>query len=204
MSYETWEAVNVVAMFAVLIVPLVLAVVVFLNRRQRRDAEGKRNDRAVLSSFVTAFLSFLAFVIVWGLTLQEPFPEYAARWDEKYGSGNELAQEPSNGRVVDGVVGQWRPNNENRTDYFAFTAETYSSINPEFDTTITYGYEVMRREGPCMRIRSAHVLAIQNGQVTRDEPARGDPFFVCVDPETDVMLMRFDNDRGDVYFVRMD
>lgn len=205
MSYETWEATNVVAILAALIAPVVLAVAVFLNRRQSRDAEGKRNGRAVLWSFVTAFFSLLAFVMAWGLILREPFSKYSARWDEEHSSDDQTATErQADADVIDGVVGQWRPNNRNRTDYFAFTAETYSSINPEFDTTITYGYEVIRRDGPCMRIQSTNVLIIQSGQVTRDEPARGDPFFVCVDPESDVMLMRFDSDRGDVFFVRID
>ena len=80
MSYETWETANTIAILAVVLVPIVLALGVFLNRRQQRDADGKRTGRAVLWSFVTAFFSFLAFVVVWGLTLQEPFPEYAARW----------------------------------------------------------------------------------------------------------------------------
>lgn len=206
MSYETWETINIAAMIGIFIAPVLLAVVVFLNRRQSRDADGKRNGRAVLWSFVTAFFSLLAFVMAWGLTIYEPFPEYVVRWEAKYGSDDQQTREPrtADAGIIDGVVGQWRPNNRNRNDYFAFTAETYSSINPRFDTTITYAYEVVRRDGPCMRIRNTHVLVVESGRVTRDEPTRGDPFFVCVDPEADVMLIRFDNDRGDVHFVRMD
>jgi hypothetical protein len=210
MSYETWEVVNTISMLAVIFAPIVLAIVVFVRQRRHRGADGKRVGRPVLWSFVTAFFSFLAFVVVWGLTLQEAFPDYSARWRAE----NEQPQDrqpdtgvarADNANIIDGIVGQWRPNNARRTDYFAFTAETYSSINPEFDTTLTWNYEVMRRDGPCMRIRMTHVVVVQGGQITRDGPTRGDPFVVCVDPATDTMLIRFENSEGgDVFFTRMD
>ena len=205
MSYETWETVNIAGMVGVLVAPLLLAGIVFLNRRQRHDGNGKRNGRAVLWSFVTAFFSFLAFLMAWGLTIYGPFPEYVARWNEKYDTGSQqTTRSPtSEASVIDGIIGQWRPNNRNRTDYFAFTADTYSSVNPEFNTTLTWNYTVVRRDGPCMRIRQTHVLVLQGQQITRDEPMHGDPFVVCVDPDTDQMLMRFDGDRGDVFFTRM-
>lgn len=210
MSYETWETANTIGMPAALIAPIVLAVFVFLRQRRRRDANGKRIGRPVVWSFVTAFFSLLAFVVVWGLTLPESFPDYSARWRAE--SEQRRDQQPDadvargdNANVIDGIVGQWRPNNARRTDYFAFTAETYSSINPEFDTTLTWNYEVIRRDGPCMRIRQTHVLVVQGGEITRDGPTRGDPFVVCVDPETDQMLIRFENsDGGDVFFTRME
>lgn len=210
MSYETWETLNTIGMLTVLFAPFVLTVLVFLKLRRRRDADGKRIGRPVLWSFVTAFGSLLAFVVVWGLALQEAFPAYSARWraeneqrqDQRPGTG---VADADNANVIDGIVGQWRPNNARRTDYFAFTAETYSSINPEFDTTLTWNYDVVRLDGPCMRIRLTHVVIVQSGQITRDEPTRGDPFAVCVDPETDVMLIRFENSQGgDVFFTRME
>lgn len=206
MTYEAWTALNNASVIAVVTAPLLLAIAVFLVRRQRRDANGKRTGRAVLSAVGVAFGSFVAFVFAWYLAVHEAFPDYSARWraESEQRQDRRPSTRAADADVIEGITGQWRPNNRNRTDYFAFTTETYSSINPEFDTTITYAYEVMRRDGPCMRIRNTHVTVAQSGQITRDEPTRGDPFFVCVDPEADVMLMRFNNDQGDVYFVRMD
>lgn len=206
MSYEAWTALNNASVIAVVTAPILLAIVVFLIRHQRRDANGKRTGRPILSAFGVAFASFLAFAFVWYLAVHEAFPDYSGRWraESEQRQGQQPSTRTAHADVVEGITGQWRPNNRNRTDYFAFTAETYSSINPRFDTTITYAYEVVRRDGPCMRIRNTHVLVVESGRVTRDEPTRGDPFFVCVDPEADVMLIRFDNDRGDVHFVRMD
>ena len=206
MSYETWERLNTIGMLSVLIVPIVLAVLVFLKQRQHRDTNGKHIGRPNLWSFVTAFFSFLALVMVWGLAFQAAFPGYAARWHaENEQPGGQPGERTADAGVIDGIVGQWRPNNARRTDYFAFTAETYSSINPDFDTTLTWNYDVMRRDGPCMRIRLTHVVVVQGGQITRDAPTSGDPFVVCIDPETDVMLIRFENSEGgDVFFTRMD
>lgn len=205
MTYEAWTALNNASVIAVVTAPLLLAIVVFLVRHQRRDANGKRTGRAVLSAVGAAFGSFVVFVFAWYLAVHEAFPDHSARWRAE--SEQRQRQQPrtrdDDADVIDGIVGQWRPNNRNRTDYFAFTTETYSSINPDYDTTITYAYEVMRRDGSCMRIRSTHVTVAQSGQVTRKEPTRGDPFIVCVDPETDLMVMRFDSDQGDVFFVRM-
>ena len=101
------------------------------------------------------------------------------------------------------MVGSWRPNNAHRSDYFTFTANTYASVNPEFDTVITYRYRVLRRDGPCMRIQDSGNEVAQSGNITQRSSRPGQAFIVCVDPETDQMLMRFDSDRGDVFFSRM-
>ncbi len=207
MSYETWETLNTIGMLTVMFAPFVFAALVFLKLRRRRDAEGKRIGRPVLWSFVTAFFSFLALVMVWGFAFQEALPDYTARWnaENQQPIQQRETEAAADARVIDGIVGQWRPNNIRRTDYFTFTEDTYSSINPEFDTTLTWNYEVMRRDGPCMRIRLTHVVVVQSGQVTRDGPTDGDPFVVCADPETDTMLIRFeDSQGGDVFFTRME
>lgn len=107
-------------------------------------------------------------------------------------------------QVIDRVEGRWRPNNAHRTDYFVFTDRTWSSVNPDQDTTITWEYEVPRRHGPCMRIHSINTHVVEAGAVTRDEPSEGrNPVTVCVDPETDVMVMRFASGGDDVFLVRM-
>lgn len=203
MRYETWEIANTTAILIATIAPIVLAILVFLKQRQRRDASGERIGRPVLWAFVTAFASFLAFVIVWGLTLQEQYPDYATRWNAEIDQRRDVRETGTD--VIGDVVGQWRPNNRNRTDYFVFTEDTWASVNPDLDSTITWEYEVLQRDGPCMRIRSTHARAIVNGRTVRDEPIRDDPFYVCVDPETDIMVMRFENsDGGDVFLVRME
>lgn len=206
MSYEAWTALNNASVIAVVTAPLLLAIVVFLIQRQRRDASGKRTGRPVLSAFGVAFASFLAFMFVWYLALHEAFPDHSARWraeseQRRGGTGGEFAADAD---VINGIVGRWRPNNRNRTDYLAFTDETWSSINPDHDTTITYTYRVLRRDGSCMRIQPTSSKVIQAGTITQESARTGEPFIVCVDPETDQMLIRFDSDRGDVFFTRMD
>lgn len=210
MSYGTWEVVNNVAIVLCLVVPIVLAVLVFLKQRERRDAVGKRVGRPVMSSFITAFSSFLALVIAWGLTLQEAFPDYSARWrnenerqPDEHPSADVGIVRTGEVDVIDGIVGSWRPNNTRRSDYFTFTERTYASVNPEFDTIVTYRYRVLRRDGPCMRIQPTGSEVAQGGSVTQRSSLTQQPFFVCIDPETDQMLIRFDSDRGDVYFTRM-
>lgn len=206
MSYETWETANTVGMLTALTAPLVLAVIVFLRQRRRRDANGKRIGRPLLWSLGVAFFSFFAFVVVWGLTLQEAFPNYSERWraegehDQQLDAG---VARTDNANVIDGVIGEWRPNNANRSDYFRFTERTYASVNPEFDTIVMYRYRVVRRDGPCMRIEPIESEVSQGGEVTQRSSRRQSAFIVCVDPETDQMLMRFDSDHGDVFFTRM-
>lgn len=110
MSYETWETLNTIAILAVVIAPIALAVAVFLKQRRRRDAEGKRIGRALLWSFVTAFSSFLALVIVWGLTLQEAFPEYSARWsaENEQGRSDPLQADLNLSPAIDLCAEQYR------------------------------------------------------------------------------------------------
>jgi len=207
MNYEAWTALNNASVIAVVTAPILLAIVVFLNLWGRRDAHGRRTGRAILSALGVAFASFVAFVFVWYLTLHEAFPDYSARWraeseQRREQRGGEVAADAG---VINGIVGQWRPNNRNRTDYLAFTAETYSSINPDHDTTITYTYRVLHRDGPCMRIQATGNRVIQAGTITQESSRSGDPFIVCVDPETDIMVIRFENSEGgDVFFTRMD
>lgn len=64
--------------------------------------------------------------------------------------------------------------------------------------------ETTAYDGPCMRIQSTSDKVIQAGTITQESARAGEPFTVCVDPETDQMLIRFDSDRGDVFFTRMD
>ena len=206
MSYATWAAFNNASVIAVVTAPILLAIMVFLARRQHRDAAGRRNGRTVLWSTVTAVGSFFTLVFVWYLALQEAFPDHSARWraESEQGHGQHGGEVAAYAGTIDGIVGRWRPNNRNRTDYLAFTDETWSSIHPDHDTTITYTYRVLRRDGPCMRIQSTSDKVIQAGTITQESARAGEPFTVCVDPETDQMLIRFDSDRGDVFFTRMD
>lgn len=205
MSYETWTALNNVSIVGILGTPLVLAVVVFLRQRRPRSPDGETTGRPVVWTLATLVGSFIVLVVAWGLLLQERYPDYVARHDADYAASEVTADVSSLGTrgVIDGVVGSWRPNNINRSDYFTFTANTYASVNPEFDTVITYRYRVLRRDGPCMRIQDSGSEVAQGGTVTHRSSRPGQAFIVCVDPETDQMLMRFDSDRGDVLFTRI-
>lgn len=207
MNYETWKVLNNIGIGVVLLLPIILAIIVFITRRRRRAEDGKPNGRPIGWSIVTLIASFLILVDAWGLALQERYPEFKARYDAEVGSADGSSQpaSPDTGiNAVNAVVGSWRPSNSNRTDYFTFTTSTYSSVNPEFDTTITYTYRVLRRDGPCMRIEPTGNNVIQSGVITQESSRTGEPFIVCVDPETDQMLMRFPSGRGDVFFTRME
>lgn len=205
MNYETWVMLNNAGIIAVLVLPIVFAGVVYLRQRRPRSPDGKATGRPVAWSLATLIGSFLLLVVAWGLSLQERFPEYVARHDAEYAApeGTDVAIDTNDGGIIDGVVGSWRPNNVNRSDYFTFTSNTYASVNPEFDTIVTYRYRVLRRDGPCMRIRPTSSEVTQSGSVTQRSSRSQDAFIVCVDPETDQMLMRFDSGRGDVFFIRM-
>lgn len=205
MSYETWVTLNNVGIVGVLVIPVLLAVLVFSHQRRSRSPDGKATGRPMAWALATIVGSFLVLVVAWGLLLQESFPDYVARQDAEYAASDGTADAGSSGNrgVIDGVVGSWRPNNANRSDYFTFTANTYASVNPEFDTVITYRYRVLRRDGPCMRIQDSGNEVAQGGTVTHRSSRPGQAFIVCVDPETDQMLMRFDSNRGDVLFTRI-
>lgn len=205
MNYETWTVLNNASIVGVLVIPIVAAITVYLRQRCPRSPDGKPTGRPVAWSLATLVLSFMVLVVAWGLSLQEGFPEYAARRDAEYAAseGTTGSDASSNVDVIDGVVGSWRPNNVNRSDYFTFTERTYASVNPEFDTVVTYRYRVLRHDGPCMRIQPTGSEVSQGGGVTERSSRTQAAFIVCVDPETDQMLMRFDNDRGDVFFTRM-
>ncbi len=205
MSYETWTAFNNASIAGILVIPVALAVVVFLRQRQRHSPDGTRTGRPMAWSLLTFVGSFIALIVVWGFALVEGFPEYTARRDAEYAaSGSSDGAGASSIEAIDGVVGSWRPNNANRTDYFTFTTQTYSSVTPNLDTTITWTYRVLRRDGPCMRVETTGSQVVQGGAITETSSRNGRPFIVCVDPETDQMLMRFDSDRGDVFLSRMD
>lgn len=204
MTYETWFMVSSMSVLGVLILPIALAIAVYIRQRGPRSVDGKRTGRPLAWASAALVSSFIALIIAWGLTLEEGFPEYVARRDaELAASRGTTPSEASSPEVIDGVVGSWRPNNANRSDYFRFTERTYSSVNPEFDTIVTYRYRLVRRAGPCMRIQPSESEVSQGGEVTQRSSRRQSAFTVCVDPETDQMLMRFDNDRGDVFFTRM-
>lgn len=199
MSYETWTALNNASIVGILIIPIVLAVVVFLRQRRSRSPDGKASGRPLVWSSAMLVGSLIALLLVWGLALVERFPEYASRRSAEHVASERRGE----ANIVANAVGSWRPNNPNRSDYFTFTEDTYSSVNPEFNTTISFRYRVLRREGECMRIETTGSEVIQDGRVTQRSSRTQDPFIVCVDPETDQMLMSFDGDRGDVFFTRM-
>lgn len=205
MTYETWVTLNNVGIVGVLVIPIVLALAVFLRQRRPRSPDGKTTGRPVAWTLATIVGSFILLVVAWGLLLQERYPEYVARHDAEYAASEGTADASSSDTrdVIDGVVGSWHPNNANRSDYFTFTPNSYASVNPQFDTVITYRYRVLRRDGPCMRIQDSGSEVTQGGTVTQQSSRPGQAFIVCVDPETDQMLMRFDSDRGDVFFSRM-
>ena len=205
MSYETWTMLNNACIVGVLVVPIVLAALVFFRQRRSRSPEGKVTGRPVAWSLTTLVGSFIALVVAWGLSLQEGFPQHTARRDREYAASEdaEASRTPNSPSVIEGVVGSWRPNNASRTDYFTFTASTYASVNPEFDTVVTYTYRVLRHDGPCMRIQPTGSEVSQGGGVTQRSSRTQAAFIVCVDPETDQMLMRFDSDRGNIFFTRM-
>lgn len=205
MNYETWVTLNNVGIIGVLVVPIVFAVAVFLRQRRPRSPDGPVTGRPVVWALATLVGSFIVLVVAWGVLLQERYPAYVARHDAEFaaseGSGN--VSSSSSPGVIDGVVGSWRPNNPNRSDHFTFTANTYAAVNPETNTVITYRYRVLRQDGPCMRIQDTGHEVTQGGSETERSSRSGQAFIVCVDPETDQMLMRFDGDRGDVFFSRM-
>lgn len=205
MTYETWSMLNSACIVGVLVIPIMFALVVFLRRRGVRSPDGKGIGRPIVWSLTTLVGTFMVLVVAWGLSLQERFPEYVARRDAEYAApdASEVSDLSNNSSVIDSAVGSWRPNNANRSDYFTFTTTTYASINPEFDTVVTYSYRVIRRDGPCMRIQPTRSEVTQAGAVTQRSSRSQQAFIVCVDPETDQMLMRFDGDRGDVFFSRM-
>lgn len=205
MNYETWSLLNNASIVGVLVIPIALAIAVYLRQRRPRSPDGKATVRPLAWSLATLVLSLMVLVVTWGLSLQEGFPEYTARRDAEYAASEATTGSETSGNVdvIDGVVGSWRPNNINRSDYFTFTERTYASVNPEFDTVVTYRYRVLRHDGPCMRIQPTGSEVSQSGSVTQRSSRTQAAFIVCVDPETDQMLMRFDSDRGDVFFTRM-
>lgn len=194
MTYEQWETFNKVIVLAVLVGAVTLMIMVYYGTRRSVGEDGKKRGRLGLTALV-GVVAFVGLALVYNLIVLEPYPEYADRYQSE--------RPPS--QVVDHVEGRWRPNNVTRNDYFVFTRRTWSSVNPDFDTTVTWEYEVLSRDGPCMRIRSTNTRVVEAGEVTRDEPRRdgGDPVTVCVDPETDLMVMRFDSGGADVFLVRM-
>jgi hypothetical protein len=198
MTYEEWETFGNGLAVGVLAGAVIILVWFYFATRRPAGADGKRRGRPVLA-IVVAIAAFVGLGFIWNLIVWAPYPEYAER------QGREHAETRAASNVIDGVEGSWRPNNASRTDYFVFTNERWSSVNPDHDTTISWDYEVLHRDGPCMRIRSTSTRVVEAGEVTRDGPRQddGDPLTVCVDPETDLMVMRFDSGGDDVYLVRM-
>lgn len=194
MTYEQWETFNKVIVLAVLAGVLTVTMMVYYGTRRSVGDGGKKRGRLGLTLLVGA-AAFVGLAFVYNLIVMEAYPEYAGRYQN----------ERSTSRVIDRIEGRWRPNNARRTDYFVFTDRTWSSVNPDHDTTITWEYEVLNRDGPCMRIRSTSTRVVEGGTVTRDGPRRdgGDPVTVCVDPDTDMMAMRFDSGGEDILLVRM-
>lgn len=198
MTYDQWKIFGNALAFGVLIGALIILVWFYFATRRPAGADGKRRGRPLLA-LVIGIGAFVGLGFVWSLIVLEPYPEFAER------QGREHAEASASSNVIEGVEGRWRPNNASRSDYFVFTSQTWSSVNPDHDTTISWDYEVIRRDGPCMRIRSTSTRMVEAGEVTREGPRQdaGDPLTVCVDPETDLMVMRFDSGGEDVYLVRM-
>ena len=203
MNYDTWKALNDASLLAILVAPILIAIITFIARRRSHSPDGKRNGRPIIWSLAAYLCSLIALMIVWGVSLQEQFPDYVARREAETEAANTSGGEFSDGEVLQSAIGQWRPNNANRTDHFIFTADTYSSVNPDLNTTITFNYRVVGRESMCMRIQTTGSRVIQGEAVTEESSRSGEAFIVCVDPDTDQMLMSFDSEGGDVVLSRM-
>lgn len=194
MTYEQWETFNKVIVLAVLAGTLTVTMMVYYGTRRPAGEDGKKRGRFGLTLLV-GVVALVGLALVYNLIVMQAYPEYASRYQN----------ERPTSQVVDHVEGRWRPNNAHRTDYFIFTDRTWSSVNPDHDTTITWEYEVLRRDGPCMRIRSTSTRVVEAGVVTRDGARTddGDPVTICVDPASDMMAMRFDSGGADIFLVRM-
>lgn len=194
MTYEEWGTFSNTIVVAVLAGTLTLMMMTYFGTLHPVGEDGKRRGRLGLTALVGGMV-FVTLGFAYNLIVIEPYPEHADRSQQERAEGQSLSL----------VEGRWRPNNGARSDYFVFTRHTWSSVNPDQDTTITWDYEVLRRDGACMRIRSTSTRVVEAGHITHDGPSQddGDPMTVCVDPDTDMMVMRFDGGGADVFLVRM-
>lgn len=137
MNYEAWTTLYNASIVGVLVLPIVLAIVVFFRQRRRRSAEGKRTGRPVVWSLVTIVGSFFTLLIAWGLALVEPFPEYMARQHTEYAASSRARDDLNLSQAVDLCAEQYRRSDSQGWDRrfdveHAATFNMASSTNEHF------------------------------------------------------------------------